>query len=556
MLNQLTIKNFGLIDQLTLEFNAHLNILTGETGAGKSILIDALRSALGERIDTSSIRDPKLPLFIEAVFDISNKQLLKNDIIAEFLSEEDSSLIIQRTHTSDGKSKIKINGQTVTVGQLKTLGNHLIDFHGPHDHQMLLMEDQHLSLLDQLIDFKNIKDDYKKAYENYSHIAHELQKLAALSQTQARDLDFLTHQVKELESVPLSEEKYEQLLQEQTKINNAEKLHEHIQNILSVLNDDDIGVNNNLRKGFSSMRALVQIDERSQAFLDELTLIQEQSTELSAQLENYAESLEYDHDQAQKIVDQCDIYYEIKRKYGPTLDDAQKLYEASKEKLDLIKNFEHNDKSLRDSLDKAHKEIKAIATKITKSRHKAGTELKAIIESELKELGINHVQFEVRLEAIDFSASGQDRVIFYISPNAGEDLKPLAQIVSSGEAARVMLALKKALIDVDPIPVLIFDEIDAQIGGRLGTITGKKLKSLSNKRQVILITHLPQIASFGNKHFKVSKGVKNNRAITNVMELDAKQRVEELAQMLDGQHSNKTTFLHAQEMLTTGQKKA
>ncbi len=554
MLSQLTIKNFGLIDQVILEFDAHLNILTGETGAGKSILIDALRSVLGERIDATSIRDAKEPLFIEAVLEITDKNLRQNENIAEFLTEDDNNLIIVRTLTADGKSKIKINGQTVTVGQLKALGNHLIDFHGPHDHQMLLMEDQHLSLLDQLIDFKNLKTEYKNAFETYSNIKHEIQKLNALSSTQARDLDFLSHQVKELESVPLSEEKYESLLQEQTKINNAEKLHEHIQSVLSVLNDDDTGVNNRLRKGFTSLRSLVQIDERSKAFLDELTLIQEQSTELSAQLEDYAQSLEYDHDAAQKIMDQCDLYYEIKRKYGPTLDDAQKLYEESKAKLDLIKNFEHNDKHLRNALDAAHKEIKSIATKITKARQKAGADLKLTIESELKELGINHVQFEVRLEPIEFNTTGQDRVIFYISPNAGESLKPLAQIVSSGEAARVMLALKKALIHVDPIPVLIFDEIDAQIGGRLGSITGKKLKELSKKRQVILITHLPQIASFANRHYKVVKQVKSGRATTSVVLLEGKKQVEEIAQMMSGQETGKIALSHAEEMLSSAQR--
>lgn len=554
MLNLLTIKNFGLIDQISLEFDNHLNILTGETGAGKSILIDALRSALGERIDAASIRNPELPLFIEAVFDISNKTLRDNEIISEFLSPEDSNLIIQRTYTQDGKSKIKINGQSVTVGQLKTLGNHLIDFHGAHDHQMLFMEENHLIILDQLIDFKTLKEDYKKIFDTYTDISREIQKLTSLSQTQARDLDFLMHQVKELESVPLSDEKYEQLLQEQTKINNAEKLHEHIQHVLNVLNDDDMGINTNLRKGFTSLRALVQIDERAQAFLDELSLIQEQSTELSVQLEDYAQSLAYDHTSAQKIIDQCDIYYEIKRKYGPTLNDAQKLYDESKIKLDLIKNFEHNDQHLRQQLEITQKELKTIANKITKVRQKASLNLKATIESELKELGILHVQFEVRLEAIEFSSLGQDRVIFYISPNAGESLKPLAQIVSSGEAARVMLALKKALINVDPIPVLIFDEIDAQIGGRLGSITGKKLKELSKKRQVILITHLPQIASFANRHFKVIKTVKSNRANTSVIFLEGHQQVEEIAQMMSGQDTGKIALSHAQEMLSSAQR--
>ena len=203
--------------------------------------------------------------------------------------------------------------------------------------------------------------------------------------------------------------------------------------------------------------------------------------------------------QHKTIHDQCDAYADIKRKYGPTLEDAQKFYEDAKEKLDLIQEyFEQNDFQLRETLKAQEKELAQIAQKITKARQKAADDLKTTIESELKELGVLQVKFEVRFEKVPFNADGQDKIVFFISPNAGEDLKPLAQIVSSGEAARLMLALKKALIKVDPIPVLIFDEIDAQIGGRLGTITGKKLKELSRCRQVILITHLPQIASFAD----------------------------------------------------------
>ncbi len=554
MLTQLTIQNFGLIDKVVLEFAEHLNILTGETGAGKSILIDALRSALGERIDTSSIRDPQQPCFIEAVFEITDKKLRQNEIIAEFLSQDDNNIIIQRTHGADGKGKIKINGLNVTVGQLKALGNHLIDFHGAHDHQMLLSEEQHLDMLDQLVDFKTAKNEYGKAFEAYADTGRKLRQLSELTQTRQRDLDLLTHQVKELEALPLSEEKYNALLDEQTKVNNAEKLYEHIQSLLELLDDEETGANALLRKAFSPLKSLTQIDNKSSALLDQMTSIQEQTNDLVSQLNDYAEGLSFDAQTAREINDNCDAYADIKRKYGPSLGEAQQFYTEAKEKLDLIKNFEENDKELREMLGAQEKELAKIAAKITKARQKAAEELNTTIESELKELGINHVKFEVRFAKIPFDADGQDKIAFYISPNAGEDLKPLAQIVSSGEAARVMLALKKALINVDPIPVLIFDEIDAQIGGRLGTITGKKLKDLSHNRQVILITHLPQIASFADKHLKVIKTVKAGRAITDVIVLDGKKRVEEIAQMMSGANTTKIALSHAEDMLTSAQR--
>ena len=554
MLTQLTIRNFGLIDEISIEFSNGFNILTGETGAGKSILIDALRSALGERLDTSSIRNPQNPCIIEAVFDITDKKLRELEIIKEFLNEDDHKLIIQRIHSASGTGKIKINGLSVTVGQLKNLGNHLIDFHGPNDHQMLLCEEQHLAMLDQLAHFKNTKEEYAKTFTAYEKTRKDLIHLNALSQTRQRDLDLLNHQVKELEALPLSESKYNELLQEETKLNNAEKLHEHIQNLLGLLDDEEAGAQVLLRKAFSPLKSLTQIDEKSSNLLDQLSGIQEQTNDLINQLNDYAAGLNFDGQTAQSIHGQCDAYADIKRKYGPTLEDAQNFYTEAKEKLDLIKNFEHNDQTLRDTLKFQEKELAKIAQEITKSRQKAAEDLKTTIENELKELGILQVKFEVRFEKIPFNAHGHDKIVFYISPNAGEDLKPLAQIVSSGEAARLMLALKKALIKVDPIPVLIFDEIDAQIGGRLGTITGKKLKELSNCRQVILITHLPQIASFADRHFKVSKSVKAGRTTTDVLLLEGKIRVEEIAQMMSGTNATKIALSHAQDMLTLAQK--
>jgi len=549
MLTQLTIHNFGLIDKISIEFVKNFNILTGETGAGKSILIDALRLSLGERFDTSSIRDTQIPCFIEAVFNISDKKLLDLELIKEFLNADDHNLIIQRTHSASGNSKIKINGMSVTINQLKSIGNHLIDFHGPHDHQMLLSEEQHLIMLDSLVNFKDAKEEYRKIFTAYEQTKKQLRELNDLAQTRQRDIDLLSHQVKELEAVPLFDDKYNELLQEQIKLNNAEKLHEHIQTLLGVLDDEDSGANTLLRKAFSPLRSLTQIDEKSAALLDQLSGIQEQTSDLISQLNDYASSLNFDPKTAQTIHDQCDAYADIKRKYGPTLAEAQDFLNDSKVKLDLIKDFEHNDQRLRETLGIQEKELTQIALKISKGRRKAAEDLKVTIESELKELGILHVKFEVRFEKVALNTDGYDKIAFYISPNAGEDLKPLAQIVSSGEAARLMLALKKALIKVDPIPVLIFDEIDAQIGGRLGTTTGKKLKELSACRQVILITHLPQIASFADRHFKVVKSVKTGRTLTEVLLLEDKRRVEEIAQMMSGTNATKIALSHAQDML-------
>ena len=549
MLSSLTIQNFGLIDRLSLEFDGGLNILTGETGAGKSIVIGALRIALGGRVSSSQLRDAKKPCVVEAAFDLKSRELRGLDVFEDFLSNEDPSLIIQRTYSPDGRNKVKINGLSVTIGQLKMIGDHLIDFHGPHDHQMLLSSDSHKGMLDRLVDFGSLLSDYGKVYTEYSQLQKKLEEIQGLAVSRDRELDLIAHQVKELEQVPLEDEAYEDLAQTQTKINNAEKLNDCAGQLIQLLEGGQNGVSESIRQSFGPMRTLNKIDERTASLMGSLDQFQEINEQLLAELHDYTRGLSFDPQEAQEVNNRIDMYDDIKKKYGPTLADAKTFYEEIRQKYDLLMNLEHNDSELRQGLESLKKNLISEARKITKVRQKAAVALKQTIEKELSELGIAKVKFEARVEQSEFGNDGQDTITFFISPNVGEDLKPLAQIVSSGEAARVMLALKKALIKVDPIPVLIFDEIDAQIGGRLGTITGKKLREISGSRQVILITHLPQIASFADIHFKVVKSVKDGRALTTVEVLDKEQRVNEIAKMMSGEKTSRVSVEHAHDML-------
>ena len=549
MLSTLTIQNFGLIDRLSLEFDGGLNILTGETGAGKSIVIGALRIALGDRVSSSQLRDAKQPCVVEAAFDLKSRELRELKVLEDFLSKEDSSLIIQRTYSPDGRNKIKINGMSVTVGQLREIGDHLIDFHGPHDHQMLLSSDSHKGMLDRLVDFGDLLADYGKTYTEYFQLQKKLEEIQGLAVSRDRELDMIAHQVKELEQVPLEDEAYEDLAQTQTKINNAEKLNDCAVELIQLLEGGQNGVSESIRQSFGPMKTLNKIDERTAPLMESLDQFQETNEQLLAELRDYSRGLSFDPQEAQEINNRIDIYDDIKKKYGPALADAKIFYEEIRQKYDLLMNLEHSDSELRQGLESLKKNLISEARKITKVRQKAAGTLKQTIEKELSELGIAKVKFEARVERDEFGVDGQDAVTFFISPNAGEDLKPLAQIVSSGEAARVMLALKKALIKVDPIPVLIFDEIDAQIGGRLGAVTGKKLREISGNRQVILITHLPQIASFADSHFKVVKAVKDGRAVTGVEVLDKEQRVDEIAKMMSGEKTSRISVEHAHDML-------
>ena len=549
MIASITIQNFGLIDNLSLEFCGQLNILTGETGAGKSIIIDALRYALGEPLNSSQIRTAELACMAEVVLEINKKELLKNPVIAEYLPDGETTLIINRTQSPDGKKKIKINGLSVTVSQLKELGNYLVDFHGPNDHQMLLSQSSHLGILDRLTEMDELKDEFSQHYKKYIEMQTKLKSLQSAGESKDRELDSLQHAIKELKQVPLDAAKYEQLLQEQVRLNNVERLYEHTSQLINLLENSDAGISDYLSQAFVPLRALNKIDLSTERFTEVLTQLQDNTSCLLSELHNYLDSLSFEPQEAVEINRNADRYDDILRKYGGTIEKAAEFYQDALKRSDLLANLEQNDALLRQELQAQEKETKETAQKITRQRKKAGSLLDKTIEKELTDLGIMHVEFESRIEKTQLNPDGEDRVSFYISPNAGESLKPLAEIVSSGEAARLMLALKKALTKVDPIPVLIFDEIDAQIGGRLGAVIGKKLQEISNDRQVILITHLPQIASFADNHFKVYKIVKNNHTNTIVVLLDKEERVKEMAKMMSGEKESSISLAHARDML-------
>lgn len=549
MITQLNIRNFGLIDDISLEFGAALNILTGETGAGKSIIIDALRFALGETLVQSQIRDPGAPCAVEAVFELVSRELKRDPSIGEFLpAEEDTQLIIYREQSADGRKKVKINGRSVTISQLKTLGNNLVDFHGAHDHQTLLSADAHLSILDRLIEFGSLKDEYREIFRKYREIAAKLEEIALAGASRERDMDLLAHRIKELEQVPLDPAVYEEARRKQLQLNNVEKLFEEVNGLLAFFDSEDTGISRALSGAFGPMRRLNRIDGSTEELAQSLGRLQEEAEELSGRLAQYKDGLSFDPEEARLVNRNCDIYDDILRKYGPAMQDAEKAYREAKAGYALLSDLENNDASLREESGRLEKELEASAAKITRLRKKTAQFLKATIEKELSELGIAGARFECRIEKSGLNADGADRVVFYISPNTGEELKPLAEIVSSGEAARLMLALKKALTKVDSVPVLIFDEIDAQIGGRLGTVTGRKLKELSCDRQVILITHLPQIASFADRHFKISKRVSGGHTSTLVDLLDHDASVREMAKMMSGEKESRISLEHAKDM--------
>ncbi|MDD4013880.1 MAG: hypothetical protein PHW14_06790, partial [Candidatus Omnitrophica bacterium] len=448
----------------------------------------------------------------------------------------------------DGKTKNTVNDLSVPLSRLKEMGDRLVDFHGPHDHQLLFQETSHLVLLDRLSALDSDRDVYSSAFGEFKRMSDELEKTRSLAFSRDRDMDLLSHQIKELEQVPLDDAAYERTAQADAMANNSGKLCECVKALVDLLDGDD-GITVRVSRMFTHLGTLARIDERMKGLEEVLSRVQEDAGMLSSELNAYLEKLDIDPAASEETARRMDIYTDILRKYGPRLVEARAFYAEAKKRHDILTDLDHNTAELEKKVKILRTKALEAAALLTAKRKKAAVSLKKTIEKELEELGINKVMFECRVAQGDLTSDGVDNVVFYISPNAGEELKPLADIVSSGEAARVMLALKKALIKVDPVPVLIFDEIDAQIGGRLGTVTGKKLKEISSGRQVLLITHLPQIASFGDKHFKVVKHVRSGRTETELVVLEGDERVKELARMMSGEKETEIAVKHAQTML-------
>jgi DNA repair protein RecN (Recombination protein N) len=553
MLSSLTIKNFALIDELSVDFATGLSAISGETGAGKSIIIDALRIALGERINSSMVRSGAANCVIEAVFALEKDFLKDNPDISEHLADEES-LIINRTFTADGKGKIKINGLNVSLAQLKSIGDRMVDFHGPHDHQALLQKESHILMLDSLSNTRMILGEYKGLFHERAQLLAKLQEMSRDKSSREREIDMLSHQVKELSALELTREKYDEYISEQAKMNNTQELSACVGEMINILSEDEASVVSNLMKAASLMRKLNRIDATTEELATEMNVAHEGIDNVISRLNEYVAGLEFEPDRAERVNTICDNYKDALRKYGSEIEDVAKFFNESKARLDFLNNFDENDKTLREDIAGVESKLKQIAQSISELRLKAAKILKKTIEKELLELGFAKVLFDCKITLVDLREDGFDDVEFYISPNPGEPLKPLADIVSGGESARIMLALKKALIKADKVPVLIFDEIDAQIGGRLGTVTGMKLKELSAQRQVLVITHLAQIAAYADTHFKVAKKEKSGRTVTTLNTIDGDGRISELAQMMSGSSESKASLTHARDMLLQAQK--
>ncbi len=546
MLSSLRIENFALIDKIQIQFSPHLNVLTGETGAGKSILIDAIRFVLGERIERLGGSEPCL---VEAVFEIEKKKLRSYPALEPFLGEDDELLILRKETGKDGRARALVNNRSVNNSTLKEIGDFLLDIHGQYDHQLLLNPVSHLELIDRFAKNENLKAEYQTIFDQYHDFCKRRDELKSLEEGRARQMDLLEYQIKEIEDAELVVDEEESLKTEQIRLANAEKLNELAARALGFLEEDDVSASGLIAKAFRDLANLAKLDPSLESAKIDYENTQLQFEEVIRLLRDYKENLSFDQDRFSEIEKRLDVLELLKRKYGASSAEILKFLEEIQKKYDDLSNSALYEKEADEQIKKILPKLSKLAGELTEKRKKAAGLVKRMIETELKDLGISHACFECRIEKQDFSREGQDNLEFMMSLNAGEPVLPMRKIVSAGEVSRVMLAIKKALSEVDPVHTLIFDEIDANIGGRLGTVTGKKLKEIAAARQVLLITHLPQIASFADRHFKVRKAVRGGKTYAEYYEIEGDERVKELSQMMAGKGETEISRKHAEEML-------
>lgn len=549
MLTTLRIKNLALVSDLTLELQPGCNVITGETGAGKSIILGALNLVLGQRADRSLIRSGSDSCSVEAVLDVAKLR----GPLKSFLDEnglepcEDGQLVLKRTFTSAGTNRQFVNGSATTLNTLAELGEWLVDMHGPHDHQSLLHSAKQLAILDAFGGLESVRADFTALVSQRAKLEEQKSALIVDEKTYAQQLDLLRFQVQEIEAARLQPDEEDALTQEHNRASNAARLLQLSQAALDVLSESE----NSLLTQAGVIGRTLQELQRVDAGATALVELHEQGVstlrDLQTELSRYADKVDVDPARLAELDERLDLIHTLKRKYGANLTEVIAFGAEAKEKLHALESRDAELARLNAALTKLDADLKKLGYKLTAERKKVIPQLAKAAMKQLADLGFKQSKFDISQSAAELSASGLDAIEFQFSPNVGEPLKPLRAIASSGEMARVMLALKTVLAAQDEIPVLVFDEVDANVGGETANAVGEKMKQIATKRQVLCITHLPQVAAPADAHYVVTKQVKDGRTVSEIMLLDKKSRITELARMLGGQSD--AARKHAEAML-------
>ena len=556
MLTHIHIWNFAIVEKLDIEFDSGLTVLTGETGAGKSILLDALNLALGDRADTSVIRHGSDKAEISVTFSLHDAPEA-SAWLAEHEMQSEDECIIRRTISRNGPSKAFINGIPATVQQLRELGEMLVDLHGQHEHQSLLQRDIQRQLLDDYANHKELLQQVSTAHTNWLALQEQWQRLSSANKDRDSRIELLRYQVQELESLNLQPGEAQELEAEHKRLANASHLLQTAQQVLGMLEEnDDRAVHQVLNQSHGDISDLARVDSQLQPIAELLNNAIIQVQETISELRHYADNLELDPARLQEVEQRINDMHTLSRKHRVDAEELVSLLPALQQERDDLEQADIKLDGLQKQIQQAKEAFTKTAAKLTTSRKKTAKLLSEKISDAMQGLSLQGGKFDVQLEALPetrWNAQGCEQIEFLVSANPGQPVKPLNKVASGGELSRISLAIQVITAQAARIPSLIFDEVDVGIGGRVAEIVGLQLRALGQHRQVVCVTHLPQVAALGHHHLQVSKQTSKDTTVTDIKQLDNKQRIDEVARMLGGIEITDQTLSHAKEMIERAQ---
>lgn len=551
MLVSLHVKNLALIDETEVYFGNGLNILTGETGAGKSIIIGSVNLALGAKAEKDMIRTGADHALIEMVFQIEKEEQLSRIRELELPVEDDGTVILQR-RIMQGKSLCKVGGETVSAKQLRALADILIDIHGQHEHQSLLKEAKQLEILDDYAkeELCGPKERLKKCYEKYREAVRQLAENDVDGETRKREISLAEFEIQEIEAAALTADEDETLERDYRRLVNGQKIQEAVTTAHQMSGYENGGAGDAIGRAVKEIRAVASYDETLQEFEKQLLDIDALLNDYNRAAADYLSNLEFDGELFAKTEERLDLVNRLKAKYGNTIEEILAYRQELQEKLERYQNYDDYRMRLQEQESSLKKELLSRCGEVSEIRRKNAAKLAESMKAALVDLNFIDVAFEIVVKPMEdkISAGGYDEIAFLISTNPGEALKPLAQIASGGELSRIMLALKTVLADKDETDTLIFDEIDTGISGKTAWKVSEKMGILGRRHQLICITHLPQIAAMADSHFQIEKSVTGERTATQIRELNEKESIEEVARMLGGASITENVLNNAKEM--------
>jgi len=558
MILELYMKNCALVEECRINLGQNLNILTGETGSGKSIIIEALGLCLGNKYDKSFLRKGTEKGIAEII--VSSPSINLQKILDEYdIDLEDDELIITRIIYADGKSVARINGRTIKMSILKEIALTFIDLHGQHQNQALFNKDTHLKFLDlfggKILDLP--RNEYKNTYTQYNKVKKTLNTLNENKDEKEiqREIDLLKFQINEIEAAALSKDEYEDLLRQREIYRNSEKIYNNLNLSYEKLHDGSVNAVDLIGMASKELSEISKYDETLSEYSEIVERIMYELQDTCRDLRNYKENIDFEPYELEQIEVRVDEINNLRRKYGDTIEDILKYKDEISSRLEDIVNRDEMSESLKNKLVELEEELSKKASSLTKVRQEVALNLEQAILSELKSLDMKGVSFKVNFVQSTYSQSGNSEVEFMISFNLGEDLKPIYKVASGGEMSRFMLAFKTILADIDEIDTIVFDEIDAGISGIAAQVVGEKLHNIAKKKQILCITHLPQIAANADTHFCISKNSDQNRTYTTIKKLKNEESINEIARLIAGSNITDTTIEHAREIVNLTKEK-